>query len=402
MPIYACRVLAQSGALTEKKVEAASEVEARAALQVKGAVVVRVKEQSVEEQAVNVRPRKVASLDETANTARQMSILIRAGVPLVEGLRSLAEQARTHVMRDCLDQITNDVSHGLALSECFARHPGVFPRLAVEMARVAEAGGNLAESMAKLAEHLESSADMRRKIKSAMAYPIVVVCISFVTVLVLVTFIMPRFMKLFDSMGAKIPWTTKAMMSTSHILITRWYLFIIGTIAVVHLLRRYIHSPRGKRKIDSIALKLPIIGKLVHKIVISRVVATMATLLSSGVPMVQTLEISASAADNEVVKSALLATRKHVAEGIATSQAMRATGMFPPMVLQMVTSGEKTGELPSMLNHVCAMYKQETDASVKSLTSIIEPILIVLLGIVVGFIAISVILPIYSLVGNVK
>ena len=403
MPIYACRTIAPSGALKERKIEAASELGARELLQGEGELVVQLRELTIsaETRAV-VTGGKRPPIDELASTIRQMSILVRAGVPLVEGLRSLAEQAKSDTLRVCLGQIAADVSQGAALSDAFAAYPNVFPVLAAEMAKIAEAGGSLAEAMARLAKHLETGADIRRKVRGALAYPIVVVCISVVTVLVMVTFILPRFMKLFTSMGAKVPWTTKALMTTSQILVERWYLYVAGVALAVFYIRRFARSPVGKRKLDSLALKLPLIGDVVSKIVVSRVLASMATLLSSGVPMVQALETSASAADNEVIKEALLTARKHVAEGRETSQALKASGIFPSLVVQMVASGEKTGELPTMLDHVCELYNQETDAKVKSLTSVIEPILIVLLGIVVGFIAISVIVPIYSLVGAVK
>ena len=403
MPIYVCRTIAPSGTLKQSRVEAPSEADARALLQGKAEVVVQVKELPTSE---GVRHRakggRRPSPDEVSSVVRQMSIIIRAGVPLVEGLVSLAEQTRSPALRACLEQIAADVSHGSALSDSFARHPRIFPSLAAEMARVAEAGGNLSDSMAKLAQHMESGAEIRRKVRSALAYPIVVVCISIITVLVLVTFILPRFMQLFAKMGAKVPWTTKFLMAASHALVGHWYLILPGAVLVVHLIRRFALTPAGRRRLDALALRLPVVGDIVSKIVLSRVLASMATLLASGVPMVQALETSASAADNQVVKEALLAARRQVAEGMATSQSLRASGMFPPLVLQMVTSGEKTGELPTMLEHVCALYNQETDAKVKSLTSVIEPILIVFLGIVVGFIAISVILPIYSLVTGVK
>lgn len=406
MATYTCRTVDATGATKDVRIEAASEAEAKARVQRGGVLVIRVRQTGADEADGRSRPAargpKRASVEEVATNIRQMSILARAGIPLVEGIRSLAEQAKSQSLRLSLEQIAADVSHGSALSESFARHPHVFPRIAVETARVAEAGGNLADSMAKLAENLERGAEIRRKIRSAMAYPIVVVCLSIVTMLVLMTFILPRFMKLFDSMGAKVPWTTKAMMAVSHAMISQWYLFIGGTALSVYLIRRYVRSESGRRKLDALVLRLPVVGDIVTKIVLSRVLSSIATLLSSGVPMTQTLETSASAANNEIVRDALLAARRRVVEGQATSQSLRESGMFPPLVLQMFASGEKAGQLPAMLEHVCALYDQETDAKVKSLTSIIEPVLIVLLGVVVGFIAISVILPIYSLVGSVK
>jgi len=403
MPVYAYRALTPSGVLRENRIEAPTETHARSLLLNRGEHVVQLKELAAGQSASGPRVGgKKASSDEVASSVRQMSILIRAGVPLIEGIQGLAEQAKSESLKRSLEEIARDVSQGAALSDSFAKYPAVFPQLAVEMAKVAEAGGNLAEAMGKLADHMEAGAEITRKIKGALAYPIVVMCISVVTVLVMVTFILPRFTKLFHQMGAKLPWTTQALISFSHALTSQWYLFIGGTALAFYSIRRYLRTPAGKRQFDALALKLPLIGDVVNKIVLSRVLACMATLLGSGVPMLKTLETAGAAANNEIVKEALLRAGRDVAEGNATSQSLKAAGIFPPLVLQMVTSGEKTGELPAMLEYICTLYDRETEAKVKSLTSVIEPIMIVFLGIIVGFIAMSVIVPIYSLVGGVK
>jgi type IV pilus assembly protein PilC len=402
MPVYAYRTISRTGKPTDGTIEAASEAVARSMLRSRSEVVTQIKETDPNRPARAKLKGKKPSADEVASTVQQIGILIRAGVPLVEGLRSLGEQTKSDVLQAALTQMADEVSTGSPLSESFLRQSHVFPLLAVDMARIAEAGGNLAESMSRLADYLEKSAEIKRKVKAALAYPMVVVCISAVTVIVLVTFIMPKFMKLFKSMGAEIPVTTRILMAMSHIAVERWYVFVALAVISFVLFTRFARTDKGRHTLDAISLKLPLIGDVVCKIVLSRVLASMSTLLSSGVPMVQTLEISATAADNAVVRDALLGAKRCVAEGVATSESLKASNIFPPLVLQMVASGEKTGELPMMLDHVCAMYSRETDAKVKSLTSVIEPILIVLLGLVVGFVAISVILPIYSLVGSVK
>ncbi len=391
------------GVMREDRIEATSEAHARSLLESKREYVVKMNE--VEERRgghASLVAGKKASVDEIATTVRQISILLRAGIPLVEGLTGLVEQARSASLRRCLQAIANDVSQGASLSEGFSKHPSIFPQLAVDMAKIAEAGGDLAESMSRLADHMESGAEIRRKVRSALAYPVVIILISVATVVLMVTFILPRFMELFSKMGAKLPWTTKALMSTSHLLTSQWYLFLGGAILAIWGAKYFVSTPLGRRRVDAILLKLPLIGEVVTKIVLNRTMASMSTLLSSGVPMVQTLETSASAANNLVVKEAIMTAARSVAEGNTTSSALKATAVFPPLVLQMVTSGEKTGELPAMLEYVGSLYARETDAKVKSLTSVIEPIMIVVLGGIVGFIAISVIVPIYSLVGGVK
>ncbi len=403
MPVYAYRAITPLGVMKEDTIEATSEAHARSLLQNKRQYVLKLQQLDQRRHTTTrlVSARK-PSIDEIATTVRQISILLRAGIPLVEGLGGLVEQARSAALRTCLQEVASDVSQGDALSDGFAKHPHIFPRLAVDMARIAEAGGDLAGSMSRLADHIEAGAEVRRKIRSALAYPVVIILISVATVILMVTFILPRFMELFNRMGAKLPWTTKTLMSISQVLTNEWYLFVGGAILAAWGARYFVRTPMGRRRVDAALLKLPIIGDVVNKIVLNRTMASMATLLASGVPMVQTLETSASAANNVIVKEAILTAARSVAEGNTTSAALRATAVFPPLVLQMVTSGEKTGELPAMLEYVGSLYARETDAKVKSLTSVIEPIMIVVLGGIVGFIAISVIVPIYSLVGGVR
>lgn len=403
MPLYSCRTIAPSGTLRESKIEAESETLARSMFQGKGEVVLRIRRVDSDGagRAAGGSRRKPTTED-IAAAFRQMSILARAGIPLVEGLSGLAENCRPGVLRDAFNGVAADVSQGAALSEAFAQHPHVFPAVAADMAKVAEAGGDLSKSLARLADHLEKAAEIKRKIKSALAYPIVVVCISLCAILALVTFILPRFMRLFKTMGVEVPWTTNMLMAFGHLLLTRWYVVLLLIALTGYLVRRYARTKHGKRKLDAMLLKLPIVGDIATKVILSRTLASMSTLLASGVPMVQALETSASAADNLIVKEALQTARDRVAEGSSTSQAFRSTELFPPLVLQMIACGEKTGDLPALVDHVCAMYEQETDIKVKALTTVIEPILIVGLGLIVGFIAVSVVLPIYSLVGGVK
>ena len=402
MPFYSCRTIAPSGALRETKIEAESEALLRSIVQGRGEVVVRVREIGSPEAPRTAGRHGKPSPEDIASAFRQMGILVRAGIPVVEGLSGMAENAKSAALRTALDAVIRDVSQGAALSEAFARHPQVFPSLAADMTKVAEAGGDLAKSMSRLADHLEKTAETRRKITSALAYPIVVVSISLCAIIILVTFILPRFMQLFKSMGVEIPWTTKAIMMFGQLLTSRWYAVIAVTALVIYLARRYAKTSHGKRKLDMLILRVPIVGDVATKIIIGRAMAAISTLLASGVTMVQALETSASAADNVIVKEALLSAKARVAEGNSVSQSLKATGLFPSLVIQMVACGEKTGDLPALMDHVCAMYEQETDVKVKALTSVIEPILVVCLGVVVGFIAISVVLPIYSLVGGVK
>ncbi len=403
MPTFSYTAMRPDGALKESKIDAANADEARLQLKAAGERVMNVKElTSVQVTKQRVKRGKKIGGTELGGAVRQMSILVRAGVPIVEGMRGLAEQSNSLALSEAINDMAEEISHGASLSDAFAKHSNLFPPIAVEMARIAETGGNLAQSLEKLAEYIESAAEIMRKVRSALAYPAVILGISVVTVIVMVTFILPRFMNLFGRMGAEVPWTTSMLMQTGHAMKTYWYAFIGGGWAIGFAAKKWAASESGRSIIDSTLLKLPILGEVVLKVVMGRVVSSMATLLTSGIPMVKTLEISAAAANNLTVKNALLRASEEVSQGESTSNALKQTGAFPPLVQQMVASGEKTGELPTMLQYVSSLYGREVDAKLKALTSIIEPVMIVVLAVIVGFIAMSVIVPIYSLVGGVK
>ncbi|MCC6484874.1 MAG: type II secretion system F family protein [Armatimonadetes bacterium] len=403
MPLYAYKLLDATGTMKADRIEAASEEQARASLRSRGSQVVQLK--LVSGGATPSKERPVGSagvpIEQQAVVFRQMAILIRAGVSLTEAISGLTAQVKHKALQDTLDVIYQDLLGGATFSEAVNRHPAVFPKLASDMIAVAEAGGTLHEALERLAEHLESSADIQRKVKAASTYPMVVVVIALLTLVAMMTFILPRFLILFKEMKVELPLTTRMLMAMSQSTLHYWYFWLLGIASCVISVRRALRSPQGRSLSDRLVLKLPILGDLVAKIIITRTMTTLGTLLTAGVPMMSALETAAAAANNEVVANALKQAQADVSSGASITNSLRRSQVFPALVLQMVAAGEKSGELPAMLGYACEYYSKDIDAKLRSLTSIIEPILIVVLGAFVGFIALSIIVPIYSLVGGV-
>lgn len=404
MPLYAYKSIKPDGKAVRAEVEAATEEQARALLRNRGIPVVKLQlvAGGPGSSAAKKRKRRKVNVDQQAVVFQELAVLIRAGIPVTEALDGLKHHVRSPVLTEALTQVQDDLIKGESFSSAIQQHPDVFPQLAADMISVAEAGGTLSESLERLAGQLESSADIARKVKAAMSYPMVVVAISILTLVALITFILPRFLTLFEQMNVELPLSTRMLMAVSSSSKSYWYAWLAGALAAYSGGRKAAASPRGKDILDRFFLRAPVIGDLYTKIVTARALTTLATLLKAGVPMMVALETAGSSANNEVVKSALRETKADLAAGIAFSASIKRTGVFPPLVLQVASAGEKTGDLAEMLFFACEYYTKEVDAKLKSLTSIIEPILIVGLGAFVGFIALSIILPIYSIVGGVK
>lgn len=406
MPVFAYKTLDASGRNQSDQIEAGTEEQARALLRSRGVPVVKLKlvSSGATEQgpARATRGRGRVTVDDLAVVFRQLAVMIRAGIPVSDALDGLAEQAKVPALRHALATVRQDVLGGASITDAFRAHPAVFPSLAADMIAVAEAGGTLSEALERLASHVEGTADIQRKVKAAMTYPMVVVAIAILTLISLLTFILPRFLTLFEQMNVELPLTTKLLMALSDSTRHQWYLWIGAIAAGVHGTKRFMRSSTGRARVDRALLTAPVIGDLYSKIVTTRVLTTLGTLLNAGVPAISALETAATAANNAVVEAALRETQTDIASGATLSGSLKKGNVFPALVIQVVAAGEKTGELPEMLAFACDYYAKEVEAKLKSLTSIIEPVLIVGLGALVGFIAVSIILPIYSIVGGVK
>jgi type IV pilus assembly protein PilC len=332
---------------------------------------------------------------------RQFATMMNAGVSLVRCLAVLEEQTASLRLREIIRDIQASVEAGETLSRALTKYPGVFSNLFVGLVRAGEVGGVLDETLNRLAIFLEEDQRLKRKIKSAMTYPTLVVFFALGIVLGLVTFIIPRFMELFNELGVKeLPLMTQMLVSFSDFMKSKWYVLIIGVVLLWTAFTRYIRTRTGKRQWDWVKLRIPVFGKLNHKVAIARFSRTLGTLLVSGVPILQALETVAGALDNEIIADAVMAARAAIREGERIGDPLAKSGLFPPMVVQMISIGEETGALDAMLHKVADFYESEVEATLQSLTAALEPVMIVMLGGIVGFIVISMFLPLIAIINE--
>jgi type IV pilus assembly protein PilC len=334
--------------------------------------------------------------------SRQFATMLDAGITILKCLDILENQAKDPVLKNAVGTVKRDVKDGLSLTDAMKKHPNVFGKLYVNMVRAAEAGGMLSEMLDRVSGFLEKELEIRTKIKSAMMYPVMVLVFALLMVNVLLLFVLPRFKEIFLTMDVEMPIATKALFGASDFFKANWFwIFGVAGGAIVAL-KMAGRTERGRLKIDLFKLKVPLVGDLVQKMSIARFSRTLATLVRSGVPMLRSLEICAETTGNTVIADAVHKTRASIKEGQKISVPLQASGMFPPMVTQMVDVGEETGRLSEMLIKVSDFYDSEVDAAVKGLSSMIEPALIVCLGGLVGFIAVSVMAPIFKLVSSLS
>ncbi len=332
--------------------------------------------------------------------SRQFATMIDAGLSVVKCLDILQKQTRNPKMKEVIGEVKRDVAGGMSLTEAIQKHPRVFSSLYVNMMRAAEAGGILDLVLERLSGFLEKEQETRNKIKSAMMYPAVVFCFSILMLLGLLFFILPKFKGIFETMGLDLPLTTRVMLNSSMYMRNYWYVALVVIVGSVVLFKLFARTERGKYAIDAAKLRIPIFGDLILKTAVSRFARTFGTLITSGVPVLRALEIVSDTAGNRVISETVVRARDSIKEGEKLSTPLFGSKIFPVMVTQMIAIGEETGRLDQMLDKVSSFYDDEVDNTLKGLTSLIEPLMIVGLGLIVGFIAISVISPIYSLVGS--
>jgi type IV pilus assembly protein PilC len=340
-------------------------------------------------------------LSDLAIFCRQFSTMQDAGVSIVRSLDVLAQQTQSPKLRRIIMDIQAEVEAGQTLSKAMSKYPNVFSNLFIGLIRAGEVGGVLEESLQRLAAFLEADVALRRKVRAAMTYPTIVVIAALAIVIGLVTFILPRFFDVFRDLNIKeFPVMTQMLMDFSNFLTSRWYVMIAIVALVVIAFRMFVRTRIGRRLYDRLKLKLPVFGPLNHKIALARFSRTLSTLLSSGVPILQALETVAGTVANEIIAEAVMEARARIREGDRIGPPLEKSGMFPPMVVHMISIGEESGALDQMLSKVADFYESEVESTLQSLTSAIEPVLIVLLGGMVGFIVISLLLPLITAVQN--
>jgi type IV pilus assembly protein PilC len=346
--------------------------------------------------------RKKIKLDELTVFTQQISSMLEAGLPLVSALDALQEQTENPVFRIVIREVRNDISSGTSFSDAVRKFPRAFPNLFISMVEAGEASGALADIMAKVAIYFEDSLALHKKVKSAMTYPIAVISMAVGLVAVLLIKVIPVFAGMFNDFGAELPKPTQMLINLSEFLQSYILFIIAGIIGLVFLYKKVTQTPGGREARDTVFKKLPIIGNLTRKINVSRFCRTYSILLRSGVPILRALEICSSASDNVFVEKACASISRHISQGGQLSEVVAVTPYFPPMVKHMARAGEQTGNVDGMMNKISDFYDTEVENIVESLTSLMEPILICVLGVIIGGIVMAMFLPIFQLSSVIK
>ncbi len=332
---------------------------------------------------------------------RQFSVMIDAGLPLVQCLDILGQQQDNKSFQKVLLQIRQDVEGGSSLAEAMRKHPQAFDELYVNMVGAGEAGGILDTILQRLAAYIEKSVKLKSQVRSAMVYPVAVVTIAIIVVYVILWKVIPVFSSLFEGLGAQLPFLTRAVVAASNFIGRFWWLIFIVVFAAIFSLRQYYRTEQGRYQIDKLLLRLPAMGLLLRKIAVARFCRTLGTLLASGVPILDSLEITAKTAGNAVIEEAIFDVRKEVEQGKTLADPLGKTQQFPPMVCQMIGVGEHTGAMDTMLSKIADFYEDEVDSAVEGMMSLIEPVIIAFLGVVIGLIVVAMYLPMFSLISQI-
>jgi type IV pilus assembly protein PilC len=369
------------------------------------AVVARLRSQQIVATAVRPKPREISfsfgggvTEKEIVVFTRQFATMIDAGLPLVQCLEILASQQDNKSFKKTLTDIRQSVEGGLTFAAALKQHPKVFSNLYANMVEAGEAGGILDTILNRLAQYMEKAMALKKRVKSAMIYPSTIITVAVVVVIFLLIFVIPTFKAMFEGFGATLPLPTVIVLELSR-LARQYFLIFLGVLAAAVVGLRYWYStPSGKLAVDKFLLRTPVFGILIRKVAVAKFTRTLGTLVSSGVAILDGLEITARTAGNKVVELAVMRTRASIAEGKTISDPLRASGVFPPMVVQMIAVGEQTGALDAMLGKIADFYDEEVDTAVANLTALLEPMLMVFLGVVIGGVVIAMYLPIFKLV----
>jgi type IV pilus assembly protein PilC len=393
---YTARAL--NGDLRTATIEAPNRDEVVAQLRRQRLNVVKIDEAAV---AKRKKPGKISMRDIVIFT-RQFSTMINAGLPLVQALDILAKQSENQALKDVTRAVVYDVESGHTVADALRKHPNAFSDLYVNMVAAGEAGGILDTILMRLATFMEKNDALVRKVKGAMIYPAVITSVAAIAIIVLLLFVIPVFEKMFASVGMALPLPTRVVIAMSKFLTGYWWAVLASITGFVISIKKYYKTNDGKLAIDKLALKMPVLGDVLRKSAVSRFTRTLGTLIASGVSILDGLEITAKTAGNRVISDAIMESRTSIAGGETIAAPLQKSAVFPAMVISMIAVGEQTGGLDEMLSKIADFYDEEVDAAVSNLLSLMEPVMIVFLGIVVGGMVVAMYLPIFDMINAVQ
>src|SRR5688500_566521 len=396
MPAFMYTARDAKGELKSATLEAPSREEAISQLKKQ-----RLNVSKIDEQTKKKKGGKVSMRDIVIFT-RQFSTMINSGLPLVQAMGILAEQSENPNLRDITKQVVFDVESGNTVADALRKHPTAFSDLYVNMVAAGEAGGILDTILMRLAVFMEKNDALVRKVKGAMIYPGVIMTVAGGAITVLLLFVIPTFQRMFAEVGVPLPLPTRIVIMMSEFLQSFWWAIFGGMFLASIMFKKYYATSDGQKRIDGLALKMPILGDVLRKSAVSRFTRTLGTLISSGVSILEGLEITAKTAGNRVIQDAIMASRASIAGGDTIAQPLQKSKVFPPMVISMIAVGEQTGGLDEMLSKIADFYDEEVDAAVSNLLSLLEPIMIVFLGVVVGGMVVAMYLPIFDMINAVQ
>ena len=397
MPAFTYTARSLNGELKSATIEAATRDDVIAQLRRQRLTVVKVDESAKKKKAGGgIKMRDIVIF------TRQFSTMINAGLPLVQALDILAKQTENKALSDVTRAVVFDVESGHTVADALSKHPNAFSELYVNMVAAGEAGGILDTILMRLATFMEKNDALVRKVKGAMIYPAVIMSVAAIAILVLLIFVIPVFESMFASVGLPLPLPTRVVIAMSKFLKGYWWALAAGAGALFWLTKTYYATVGGKRVIDRALLKFPVLGDVLRKSAVSRFTRTLGTLISSGVSILDGLEITAKTAGNRIIQDAIMASRASIAGGDTIAAPLQKSAVFPPMVISMIAVGEQTGGLDEMLSKIADFYDEEVDAAVSGLLSLLEPVMIVFLGIVVGGMVVAMYLPIFDMINAVQ
>lgn len=402
MPVYLWEGRTAKGELKKGELEAPDETAVRLQIRRKGlkSIEVRKKPKDLLE-SVPFLQQKVKGKD-IVIFSRQFSTMINAGLPIVQCLEMLGNQEQNKTFKKIILAVKEDIEGGATLSEALAKYPDIFDQLYVNLVAAGEAGGILDKILMRLSAYLEKAMKLRSKVKGAMTYPASVLGISIAVVSLLLLKVIPVFQSMFEGMGRALPAPTQFLIDASKFMQSYFLFMVAGVIVLIFAFRRYYKTKTGRLKVDTLILKAPVFGPLLKKVAVAKFSRTLSTMMSSGVPIIEGLDIVSRTAGNKVIENALIETRKSISEGRTIAEPLLESGIFPSMVVQMIAVGENTGALDSMLAKIADFYDDEVDAAVDSMTALLEPFMMVFLGTVVGGMIIAMYLPIFQMASAIQ
>ncbi len=400
MPVFEYRGIDKAGKTVRGIVDSENQRTARVKLKRDGVFITELankqRTQTKKQNTKSALASKV-SVDELSSMTRQLATLVKANIPLVESLSAISEQVESASLKEAISDIRNNVNEGSPLHRAMRKYPKIFNTIYVSMVEAGEASGTLDVILLRLAEFTEAQNELNQKIKAAMTYPVIMMVFTMGMLFVLFIFVIPKVTAIFEQMDKQLPWYSQVVIDLSGIMVNYWHVLIAGGVAVALLFKSWKSTEAGSAKWDSIILKIPVVGKLARMIAVSRFTRTLSTLLAGGVPMLQSMQIVRHVVNNHVLAVAIDKAKDNISEGESIAGPLKKSEEFPPLVITMISIGEKTGELENMLTQVANAYDFQVKTQIQGLTSLLEPIMIVVMGMVIGIIVFAIMVPIMEM-----